>query len=96
MTTTATSKKFTVFPGKLVAKDVQFLQELEKIFEPGFGAKIYPDSNGNIVQAKVNTDQEISGDRLLALIDLAGSNQLNLTVGRSGAGLKILFLKNKK
>jgi hypothetical protein len=78
------------------AKDVKFLQELEKIFSHPFNAKIYPGANGEVEKARVNTDQEISGERLLSIIELAGSNKLNLTVARSGAGLKILFSKNKK
>ncbi|WZL88283.1 hypothetical protein VS868_11820 [Salinimicrobium sp. 3283s] len=90
---TTTTHASTVFPGKAVAKDVQFLMDLEKILKPGFGARIYPDSTGNVVQAKVNTDQALDQESIKKLIAHTAKWNLNMVLSRSGAGLKVLFTK---
>ncbi|MGI0106703.1 hypothetical protein [Salinimicrobium sp. WS361] len=93
MTSTTVRKSTPVFPGKPMAKDVQFLQDLEKILEPGFGARIYPDSTGNVVEAKVNTDQALDQEVIKKLISHTAKWNLHMVLSRSGAGLKVLFTK---
>ena len=77
MTTTNPS---AVFPGKPLAKDVQFLQELETIFPKPFNAKIYPDAIGNVEKAKINTNQELEKETLEKLISHAAKWKLSLNL----------------
>lgn len=73
-----------------------FMGQLETVLQEPFNAKIFPSPEDGIEKARVNTDQEISGSQFLSMIELAESYKLNLKVARSGAGLKVLFHKNKK
>lgn len=77
-----------------VANDVKFLQELEDAFgKAEFNARIYPDREGAIIKACVNTGDDIEGETLQKIIKQAAKWKLDLTIGRSGAGIRVLFEK---
>ena len=89
-----TTDPTTTYKTPELASDVKFLQELEETFgEADFKARIYPDADGAVAKAKVNTGDDIAGDALQKLIEQASRWKLDLTIARSGAGIRVLFEK---
>lgn len=77
----------------IFSNEAKFLTDLEEILPGDFKAKIYPSEEGTVKKAKVNTDDALDGIMLKRLITLAGKWNLPIYVGRSGAGLRIVFGK---
>ncbi len=92
--TTQTVEVSATYQTQGVANDVKFLQELGAAFgDQDFRARIYPAGDGSIRTARVNTGDDIEGPALDKLIKQAAKWELDLTIGRSGAGIRILFEK---
>lgn len=71
--------------------DQQFLEDLENIFKKSFNAKIYPNQDGKVMQAKANVNEELHNTQLIHLLSLAGRHNLKIKIARSGAGMRVDF-----
>jgi len=64
-------------------------------FLSSYSSALNFDSKNEINKARVNTSETLKGSTICALLDLSEQMNLNLTIKRSGAGLKIEFLPIK-